>query len=526
MNAKQIVFHEQARGRMLAGVEALAAAVRVTLGPQGRHVVLQKPWGPPTVTRDGITVAREIELSDRVQDAGARMVREAAARTSEVVGDGTTTATVLAHAILRGGLKQVVAGADPMALRRGIDAAVAAVVQELARQARPTSGHTEIARVGAVSANGDRAMGDIIAGAMEKVGRDGVITLEEARSIETTLEVVEGMKLDRGYLSAYFVTDAGRMEAVLEDAYLLIHEKKLSSLQSLLPLLELVAGTGRPLLVVAGEVEGEALNALVANRLRGTLGCCAIKAPGFGDRRRATLEDLAVVTGGTAVTEDLGLKLEKITLAELGLARRVVVDRDSATIVDGAGSREQIRARTDQIRRQIEETTSDYDREKLQERLARLLGGVAVISVGAATEPELKEKKARLEDALNATRAAVEEGVVAGGGVALLRCQGALDGLQVPGEEQAGVAVLRRALEEPLRCIGQNAGVDGGVVVSRVRAREGGFGYNARTERYEDLVEAGVIDPAKVVRVALQNAASVAGLMLTTEAMVASKTRR
>ena len=527
MTAKQIAFHEQARERLLAGVEALAGAVRVTLGPQGRHVVLQRSWGPPMVTKDGVTVAKEIELSNRPEDMGARMVREVASKTSDVVGDGTTTATVLAHAILRGGLRQVVAGVDPMELKRGIDQAVATVVQELARQARPTQGRAEIAQVGAISANNDRAIGDIIAEAMERVGRDGVITVEEARSIETTLEVVEGMMLDRGYLSAYFVTDAGRMEAVLEDAYILIHEKKLSSLQSLLPLLEQVAGTSRPLLVVAEDLEGEALSAMVVNRLRGTLSCCAIKAPGFGDRRRAMLQDLAVVTGGTAVTEDLGLKLDKITLAELGQARRITVEKDSTTVVDGAGAREQIQGRVEQLRRQIEETTSDYDREKLQERLARLVGGVAVIKVGAATESELKEKKARLEDALNATRAAVEEGVVAGGGVALLRCQGALDSLEAAsGEQGAGVRVLRRALEEPLRWIAQNAGVDGPVVVARVRAREGGFGYNARSERYEDLVVAGVIDPAKVVRVALQNAASVAGLMLTSEAMVADAPRR
>ena len=524
MAAKQIIFHDKARQRMLLGVNTLADAVKVTLGPRGRNVVLERSWGSPTVTKDGVTVAKEVELEDRLANLGARMVREVASRTSDVAGDGTTTATVLAQAIYAQGLRRVASGASPMELKRGIDRAVEAVVEALHGQSKTTRGKDDIAQVGTISANGDHAIGDIIAEAMERVGKEGVITVEEARSMETELDVVEGMQFDRGYLSPYFVTDAERMEAVLEDAFVLIHEKKISNMKDLLKLLEQVAKSGRPLLVVAEDIDGEALATLVVNRLRGTLTACAVKAPGFGDRRKEMLKDIAVLTGGKAVTEDLGLKLENLTLADLGQAKRITVDKDSTTIVDGAGSRKEIAGRVEQLRHQIEETTSDYDREKLQERLAKLVGGVAVIRVGAATETELKEKKARVEDALNATRAAVEEGIVPGGGVALLRCASALDGLQLDTpEQQMGVQILRRALEEPIRQIAGNAGVDGPVVVDRVATGRGAYGFNAQTEVYEDLVTAGVIDPTKVVRAALQNAASVAGLMLTTEALVVEK---
>jgi chaperonin GroEL len=527
MTAKQIVFHELARERMLAGVNTLANAVRVTLGPRGRNVVLAKSWGSPTVTKDGVTVAKEVELEDRLMNLGAQMVKEVASKTSDVAGDGTTTATVLAQALFREGLKMVASGASPMELKRGIDRGVDWVVEDLREQSTPTRGRREIAQVGAISANGDETIGDIIAEAMDKVGKEGVITVEEAKGMETSLEVLEGMQFDRGYLSPYFITDAERMEVVLDDAYLLIHEKKISSMKDLLPLLEQIAKSGKPLLIVVEDIDGEALATLVVNKLRGTLSCCAVKAPGFGDRRKEMLKDIAVLTGGQAITEDLGLKLEKITLTDLGRAKRITIDKDDTTIVDGAGSKKEIQGRVEQIRRQIEETTSDYDREKLQERLAKLVGGVAVIKVGAATETEMKEKKARVEDAMNATRAAVEEGIVPGGGVALLRCQAALDEMKLlETDQQTGVRILRRALEEPLRQIANNAGVDRSIVVERVRAGKGAFGFNAQTETYEDLVKAGVVDPTKVVRIALQNAASVAGLMLTTEALVTEKPKR
>jgi len=527
MAAKQIIFHEKARQQMLQGVNILANAVKVTLGPRGRNVVLAKAWGSPTVTKDGVTVAKEVELEDKTMNMGAQMVKEVASKTSDVAGDGTTTATILAQAIYAEGLKMVAAGASPMELKRGIDAGVTAIVAELKKMSVTTKGKDEISQVGTISANGDKVIGDLIAEAMEKVGKEGVITVEEAKSMETSLEVVEGMQFDRGYISPYFVTDAERMEAVLEDAYLLIHEKKISNMKDLLPLLEQIAKSSKPLLIVAEEVDGEALATLVVNKLRGTLNCCAVKAPGFGDRRKEMLKDVAILTGGQAITDDLGLKLENLTLKDLGQAKRITVDKENTTIVDGAGARKEIQGRVEQIRRQIEETKSDYDREKLQERLAKLVGGVAVIKVGAATETEMKEKKARVEDAMNATRSAVEEGIVPGGGVALLRCQALINNVIQEKEGQpdqaSGLKILRRALEEPLRQIANNAGIDGSIVVERVRSSEGAQGFNAATETYEDLIKAGVIDPTKVVRIALQNAASVASLMLTTEALVASK---
>ncbi len=523
MAAKLVKFGEDARAKVLRGVNVLADAVTVTLGPRGRNVVLEKSWGAPTVTKDGVTVAKEIELPDKFENMGAQMVKEVASKTSDVAGDGTTTATVLARAIFTEGAKLVAAGHDPMSLKRGVDRAVTAVVEELKKLSKSTKGKDEIAQVGTVSANGDRTIGDMIAEAMEKVGKEGVITVEEAKSLDTQLEVVEGMQFDRGYSSPYFVTDPERMEAVLEDAYVLIHEKKISVMKDLLPLLEQISRSGKPLLVIAEEVEGEALATLVVNKIRGTLQCCAVKAPGFGDRRKAMLEDIAILTGGRMIAEELGLKLENVGLKELGRCKRVVVDKDNTTLIDGAGKKADIEGRIKQIRAQIEETTSDYDREKLQERLAKLVGGVAVIRVGAATEVEMKEKKARVEDAMHATRAAVEEGIVAGGGVALLRARSVLDTLKLDDEEQAGVNIVRRALEEPLRWIARNAGQDGSVVLEKVREAKGAFGFNAQTEEYEDLIKAGIMDPTKVVRTALQNAASVAGLLLTTEAMVAEK---
>jgi len=523
MAAKVVRFGEEARAKVLRGVNVLADAVTVTLGPRGRNVVMEKSWGAPTVTKDGVTVAKEIELSDKFENMGAQMVKEVASKTSDVAGDGTTTATVLARAIFTEGAKLVAAGHDPMSLKRGIDKAVPVVIEALKKASKETKGRDEIAQVGTVSANGDRTIGDMIAEAMEKVGKEGVITVEEAKGLETTLDVVEGMQFDRGYLSPYFVTDPDRMEAVLEDAYILIHEKKISSMKDLLPLLEQVARAGKPLLVIAEEVEGEALATLVVNKIRGTFSCCAVKAPGFGDRRKAMLEDIAILSGGRLIAEELGLKLENVGLKELGRCKRVVVDKDNTTLIDGAGKRGDIEGRIKQIRAQIEETTSDYDREKLQERLAKLVGGVAVIRVGAATEVEMKEKKARVEDAMHATRAAVEEGIVPGGGVALLRAQAALDALKLPDEEMVGVRIVRLALVEPLRWIARNAGADGAVVLEKVRDGKAAFGFNAQTETYEDLLKAGIIDPTKVVRTALQNAASVAGLMLTTEAMVAEK---
>ncbi|HJZ84249.1 MAG TPA: chaperonin GroEL [Polyangia bacterium] len=526
MAAKEIVFGQNARSSIAYGLNVLANAVKVTLGPRGRNVVIEKSWGAPTVTKDGVTVAKEVELEDKLANMGAQMVKEVASKTSDVAGDGTTTATVLAQSIYLEGAKLVVAGHNPMDIKRGIDSAVEKVVAELKQMSKPTKGKTEIAQVGTISANGDTMIGDIIAEAMEKVGKEGVITVEEAKSMETQLEVVEGMQFDRGYLSPYFVTDAERMEAVLEDAYILIHEKKISNMKDLLPLLEQVAKSGKPLLIVAEEVDGEALATLVVNKLRGTLHACAVKAPGFGDRRKEMLKDIAVLTGGQAITEDLGLKLESVTLKDMGRAKRVVVDKDNTTIVEGSGKKAEIEGRVKQIRTQIDETTSDYDREKLQERLAKLVGGVAVIKVGAATETEMKEKKARVEDALHATRAAVEEGIVPGGGVALLRCLPVLEKVKFDDDRQYGVKILLRALEEPLRQIAGNAGVDGSIVVERVKAGKAAFGFNAATEEYEDLVKAGVIDPTKVVRCALQNASSVASLMLTTEALVAEKPKK
>jgi chaperonin GroEL len=521
--AKDIVFDVRAREAILRGVNTLADAVKVTLGPKGRNVVLEKSFGSPTITKDGVTVAKEIELENKFENMGAQMVKEVASKTSDVAGDGTTTATVLAQAIFREGSKLVAAGHNPMEIKRGIEKAVELVVQGLKKQAKPTKDKKEIAQVGTISANGDSTIGEIIADAMEKVGKEGVITVEEAKGLETTLEVVEGMQFDRGYLSPYFVTDPERMEAVQQDAYVLIHEKKISSMKDLLPLLEQVARSGKPLLIVAEEVEGEALATLVVNKIRGVLNTCAVKAPGFGDRRKAMLEDIAILTGGRMIAEDLGIKLENLTLNDLGRAKRIVVDKDNTTIIDGAGSQKDIEARVKQIRAQVEETTSDYDREKLQERLAKLVGGVAVINVGAATETELKEKKARVEDALHATRAAVEEGVVPGGGVAFIRCLSAIEKGDWKEGEKFGVDIIRRTLEEPLRQIVANSGMEGSVVVQKVKDGKGAFGFNAQTGAYEDLLQAGVIDPAKVARTALQNAASVAALMLTTEAMVAER---
>jgi chaperonin GroEL len=521
--AKQIIYHEQARHALLRGVNQLADAVKVTLGPKGRNVVLDKKFGSPTITKDGVTVAKEIDLPDPVENLGAKMVREVASKTSDIAGDGTTTATVLAQAILREGSKNVAAGANPMGVKRGIDRAVEATVAELKKLARPVSGEA-IEQVGTVSANNDETIGRIIAEAMEKVGKDGVITVEEAKTIETSLDVVEGMQFDRGYLSPYFVTDPDRMEVVLEDALVLIHEKKISSLKDMLPVLEKVAQSGRPLLVIAEEVEGEALATLVVNKLRGALKVAAVKAPGFGDRRKAMLEDIAILTGGKAITEDLGVKLENVRVEDLGRAKKITIDKDNTTIVEGAGSKSTIEGRVKQIRTQIEDTTSDYDREKLQERLAKLVGGVAVIKVGAATETEMKEKKARVEDAMHATKAAVEEGIVPGGGVALLRATTALDSLLKKtddADERLGVEIVRRAAEEPIRWIAQNAGLEGSIVASKVKeAKDKEFGFNAQTETYENLTKAGVIDPVKVVRTALQNAASISALLLTTEALV------
>src|SRR5271168_4875273 len=520
MAAKQLQFDEAARHALLRGVEKLAKAVKATLGPSGRNVILDKKFGSPTITKDGVTVAKEIELEDPYENMGAQLVREVASKTSDVAGDGTTTATVLAESIFREGLRNVTAGANPTSLQRGIGKAVEAVVAELAKISKKVSDRTEIAQVATVSANWDTTIGEIIADAMDKVGKDGTITVEEAKSIETTLEVVEGMQFDKGYLSPYFVTNAEAMEAVIEDAYVLIHEKKISSLSDLLPLLQTVAKGGKPLLIIAEEVEGEALAALVVNKIRGTLNVVAVKAPGFGDRRKAILEDIAILTGGKCFTEDLGVNLENVQVSDLGRAKRIVIDKENTTIVEGGGKGSDIQGRVKQIRRQIEETTSDYDREKLQERLAKLAGGVAVINVGASTEVEMKEKKARVEDALHATRAAVEEGIVAGGGVALLRTAKVIDALQLEGDEKIGSQIVRRAIEHPIKQLCANAGVDGGVVVKEVLSSKGNLGYNVATDKYEDLVKAGVVDPTKVTRTALQNAASIAGLLLTTECMI------
>ena len=520
MAAKQLLFDEAARQKVLRGVELLSKAVKVTLGPKGRNVVIDKKFGSPTVTKDGVTVAKEVELPDPYENMGAQMVKEVASKTSDAAGDGTTTATVLAESIYKEGLKNVTAGSNPIFLKRGIDKAVEAAVAELAKISKKVNDREEIRQVATVSANWDDTIGNIIADAMDKVGKDGTITVEEAKSIETTLDVVEGMQFDKGYLSPYFATNAEAMEAVLEDAYVLINEKKISSLQDLLPLLQVVAKAGKPLLVIAEEVEGEALAALVVNKIRGTLNVCAVKAPGFGDRRKAMLEDIAILTGGKCLTEDLGVKLENITISDLGRAKRIVVDKENTTIVEGSGKSSDIQGRVKQIRRQIDETTSDYDREKLQERLAKLAGGVAVINVGASTEVEMKEKKARVEDALHATRAAVEEGIVAGGGVALLRTAKAIDGVKLEGDEAIGAQIVRRAIESPIRMLCANAGVEGAVVVGQVASGKGNYGYNVATGEYEDLVKAGVVDPTKVTRTALQNAASIAGLLLTTECMI------
>jgi chaperonin GroEL len=520
MAAKQIVYSENSRQAILRGVNQLADAVKVTLGPKGRNVVLEKKFGGPTITKDGVTVAKEVELKDPLENMGAQMVREVASKTSDIAGDGTTTATILAQAIFREGVKSVAAGANPMALKRGIEKAVDTVVEEVKKFSKPVSGDA-IAQVGTISANGDSTIGNIIADAMKKVGKDGVITVEESKTMVTELQTVDGMQFDRGYLSPYFVSDPDRMEAVLEDPYILIHEKKISNMKDLLPLLEQIARSGKPLLVIAEEVEGEALATLVVNKLRGTLNACAVKAPGFGDRRKAMLEDIAILTGGKALMEETGIKLEGVRLEDLGRAKRVTVDKDNTTIVDGAGSQKTIEGRIKQLRNQIEETTSDYDREKLQERLAKLAGGVAVIKVGAATETEMKEKKARVEDALHATRAAVEEGIVPGGGVALLRAGNTLQNLKAEGDEQIGIDIIRKATEEPLRQIAGNAGYEGAIVLEKVRANnEANFGFNAANGQFEDLVKSGVIDPTKVTRSALQHAASISALMLTTEAMI------
>jgi chaperonin GroEL len=521
MAAKQLQFDESARHALLRGIEKLAKAVKATLGPSGRNVILDKKFGSPTITKDGVTVAKEIELEDPYENMGAQLVREVASKTSDIAGDGTTTATVLAEAIYKEGLRNVTAGANPTSLQRGIMKAVDAVVDELKKISKKVSDRTEIAQVATVSANWDKTIGEIIADAMDKVGKDGTITVEEAKSIETTLDVVEGMQFDKGYLSPYFVTNAEAMEAILDNPYILIYEKKISSLKDMLPLLEKVAKAGRPLLIIAEDVEGEALATLVVNKLRGTLQVCAVKAPGFGDRRKAMLEDIAVLTGGKLISEDLGIKLENIKLEDLGKAKRVTIDKENTTIVEGSGKSHDIQGRVAQIRRQIEETTSDYDREKLQERLAKLAGGVAVINVGAATETEMKEKKARVEDALHATRAAVEEGIVPGGGVAFLRAQKALDNVKgLEGDEKVGVQIVRRAIEEPTRQLADNAGKEGALIVEEIKKRKGNEGYNVATDEYEDLVKAGVVDPTKVTRSALQNAASISGLLLTTEALV------
>ena len=526
MAAKDIKYSMTGRRKIMKGVDTLANAVKATLGPKGRNVLLEKSWGSPTVTKDGVTVAKEIELEDKFENIGAQMVKEVASKTSDVAGDGTTTATILAQAIYREGSKLVAAGSNPMAIKRGIEKAANLVVEELKKMSKQTRDKTEIAQVGTISANNDPSVGNIISEAMEKVGKEGVITVEEAKGMETSLEIVEGMQFDRGYLSPYFVTDAEKMEIHLQDAYVLLHEKKVSNMKDLLPILEQIAKMAKPLLIIAEDVEGEALATLVVNKLRGTLKCAAVKAPGFGDRRKAMLEDIAVLTGGQVISEDLGIKLENLTIDDLGSAKRVAIDKNNTTIVEGRGSGDALEGRVKQLRAQVDETTSDYDREKLQERLAKLVGGVAVINVGAATEIEMKEKKARVEDALNATRAAVEEGIVPGGGVAYIRAFKALENAKFSGEEQLGVKIVKRALEEPARQIANNAGFEGSVVVQRVIEGKDGFGFNAETEQFEDLVKAGVIDPTKVARFALQNAASVAGLLLTTEVMVAEKPKK
>jgi chaperonin GroEL len=526
MAGKEIKYSTRAREKMMQGVDTLAEAVKVTLGPKGRNVLIDKSFGSPKITKDGVTVAKEIDLEDKFENMGAQMVKEVASKTSDVAGDGTTTATILAQAIYREGSKLVAAGSNPMAIKRGIDHAVEAVVAELKKISKPTKDKKEIAQVGTISANNDSTIGDVISEAMEKVGKEGVITVEEAKSMETTLDIVEGMQFDRGYLSPYFVTNAEKMETHLEEAYILLNENKISSMKDLVPILEQVAKMGKPILIIAEDVEGEALAALVVNKLRGTLKCAAVKAPGFGDRRKAMLEDISILTGGQVISEDLGIKLANITLNDLGTAKRISIDKDNTTIVDGGGSRQALEGRVKQIRAQIDETTSDWDREKLQERLAKLIGGVAVINVGAATETAMKEKKDRVEDALNATRAAVEEGIVPGGGVAFIRALNTLDKLKLKGEMKMGMDIVRRALEEPVRQIANNAGFEGSVVVQKVKDGEGGFGFNADTGVYEDLMEAGVIDPTKVTRFALQNAASVSGLLLTTEAMVADKPKK
>jgi len=522
--AKEVIYEQEARSRILAGVDGLANAVRVTLGPKGRNVIIDKSFGSPTITKDGVTVAKEIEFEDKFENMGAQMVKEVASKTSDLAGDGTTTATVLAQAIFREGSKLVAAGMNPMDLKRGIDRAVTSITDELGRIAKPTRDSNEIAQIGTISANSDATIGKILADAMDRVGKEGVITVEEGKSLQTELEVVEGMQFDRGYLSPYFVTNPESMEVVLDEPVILLHEKKISNMKDLLPLLEQVARAGKPLLIVSEDVDGEALATLVVNKIRGTINVAAVKAPGFGDRRKAMLQDMAILTGGQVISEELGLKLENVTLKDLGQAKRVSIDKDNTTIIDGLGAKKDIQGRCQEIRNQIESTTSDYDREKLQERLAKLVGGVAVVKVGAATESEMKEKKARVEDALHATRAAVEEGIVPGGGVALLRCAAVLDKVTTDNDEQAaGVSIVRRAIEAPLRFIAENAGIEGSIVVDKVKGQKGANGFNAATETYEDLIKAGVIDPAKVVRTALQHAASVSGLLLTTEAMIAEK---
>lgn len=526
MPAKEIKYNMEARERIMKGVDTLANAVKVTLGPKGRNVVIEKSWGSPQITKDGVTVAREIELEDRLENMGAQMVREVASKTSDKAGDGTTTATVLAQAIYREGFKLVTSGMNPMSLKRGIDKGVALVVDEMKKMSKTLGDKKEIAQIGTISANNDRTIGQIIAEAMEKVGKEGVITVEEAKGMETTLEIVEGMQFDRGYISPYFVTDPDKMEVNFDDPYILLHEKKISTMKDLVPLLEQIAKTGKPLLIVAEDVEGEALATLVVNKIRGTLKCAAVKTPGFGDRRKAMLQDIAILTGGNFISEDVGIKLENVTLKDLGTCRRVIIDKEHTTIVEGAGNRSEIEGRLKQIRAQIEETKSEYDREKLQERLAKLAGGVAVIRIGAATEIEMKEKKARVEDALNATRAAVEEGIIPGGGVAYIRAMGALANGNLPEEEQQGLNIVRRALEAPLRQIAENAGWEGSIVVEKVKGQNGSHGFDAEAEQYVDMIQAGIIDPTKVARFALQNAASVASLMLTTEAVVAEKPKK
>ncbi len=521
--SKELKFSEEARSEILKGVTRLSDAVKVTLGPKGRNVIIDKKFGSPTSTKDGVTVAKEIELEENFQNMGAQLVKEVASKTSDVAGDGTTTATVLAESLYREGIKNVTAGANPMELKRGIDLAVEKVVEHLRKQSKETKGKTEIAQVGTISANNDPAIGDLIAEAMEKVGKDGVITVEEAKSMETSLDIVEGMQFDRGYLSPYFVTDPEKMDCAMEEPYILLHEKKISNMKDLLPLLEQIAKIGKPLVIVAEDVEGEALATLVVNKLRGTLKCAAVKAPGFGDRRKSMLEDIAILTGGKAISEDLGIKLENVQLSDLGQAKRISIDKENTTIVEGSGTGSDIEGRVRQIRAQVEETTSDYDREKLQERLAKLVGGVAVINVGAATETEMKEKKARVEDALNATRAAVEEGIVPGGGVTYIRAISALDKMEVTGDQAIGINIVKRALEDPLRQIANNAGMEGSIVVQEVKNKTGATGFNANDMEYVDMVKAGIIDPTKVTRIALQNASSIAGLMLTTEALVSDK---